>query len=105
MTHYFLSPQCVESTQETILAQLPKRIGHLAALNDQDAVGWGIHVREGWHWRTVYFVIVLLVALFGLIFGIVWSITKGDIQGAFAISSFCATLGSILLGYVVLMSM
>lgn len=103
LTHYFLSPQCVEATQKTILAQLPKRLGHLRALNDKEEIGWGIHFQEDWHWRTVYFV-VILVALFSLVFGIVWSITKGDIQGAFTVSSFCLTLGSLLLGYMVVRS-
>jgi hypothetical protein len=48
----------------------------------------------------IYFLVVILT-LFSLVFGIVWSIMKGDIQGAFAISSFCVTLGSLLLGYIV----
>ena len=104
LTHYFLSPQCVEATQKTILAQLPKRIGHLRALNNQEEIGWGIHFQEGWHWRTVYFVVVVLVASSSLVFGIVWSITKRDIQGAFAISSFWLTLGSLLLGYMAVRS-
>jgi hypothetical protein len=50
--------------------------------------------------RTVNFVVVVLVASSSLIFGIVWSVTKGDIQSAFAISSFWLTLGSLLLGYI-----
>ena len=83
---------------------MPKRIGHLRASNEQEEIGWGIHFQEGWHWRSVYLVVVVLVVLFGGVFGIVWSITKGDIQGAFAISSFSVTLGSLLLGYIVLRS-
>lgn len=103
LTHYFLSPQCVDATQKTILAQLPKKVGYLRALNDQEEIGWGIHFQEGWHWRTVYFLVVV-VALVSLVFGIVWSVTKKDIQGAFAISSFCLTLGSLVLGYIVVKS-
>jgi hypothetical protein len=100
LTHYFLSPQCVEVSQGTIIAQLPKRICHLRASNNHEEIGWGIYFEEGWNWRTIY-VLVVVLTLFSLVFGIVWSITKGDIQGAFTISSFCVTLGSLLLGYIV----
>jgi hypothetical protein len=104
LTHYFLNPECVEVTQKTILAQLPKRVGHLSASSDQEEIGWGIHFQESWHWRTINFVVGILVASFSLIFGIVWSISKGDIQDAFAISSFWLTLGSLLLGYIAVKS-
>ncbi|KAL4861675.1 hypothetical protein BDV12DRAFT_179897 [Aspergillus spectabilis] len=105
LTHYFLSPQCVNATQKTILAQLPKRVGYLSASSDQEEIGWGIHFQEGWHWRTVNFVVIILVASFSLVFAIVWSITKSDIQGAFAVSSFWLTLGTLLLGYMTLRSL
>ncbi|CAO2648658.1 Nn.00g079250.m01.CDS01 [Neocucurbitaria sp. VM-36] len=59
LTHYFFSPHCVDAQQKTILAQLPKKIGRLSALNDQEAIGWGIHIQEGWHWKTVYSVFVV----------------------------------------------
>jgi hypothetical protein len=78
---------------------MPKRIGQLQASHEQEATGWGLHIEESWHLRTIYFLVVVLV-LFSLVFGIVWSIKKDDVQGAFAISSFGITLGSLLLGYV-----
>lgn len=97
LTHYFINPQCVEVTQKTVLAQLPKRIGRLEALSDKEVMGWGLHLQEGWHRRAVYFVVTVLVIPFSLVFGIVWSVMKGDVQSAFAISTYWLTLGSLLL--------
>ncbi len=67
-----------------------------ASLGTKDELGWGIHLEEGWHWRTIYFVLVVFLSSFSLIFGVIWSVTKGDISGAFAISSFWLNLGSLL---------
>lgn len=66
-----------------------------------EAVGWGLHFREGWHWRTVYCLVVLLVVV-SLAIGISWSVAKDNIQDGFAISGYLATMGSLGLGYLVL---
>ena len=104
LTHYFEDPQTIDVTQKTVFAQLPKRLGHLSASSDQEQIGWGIHFQEDWHWRTINFLVFVLVASFSLVFAIVWSIAKGSIQDAFAISSFWLTLGSLFLGYMAVKS-
>jgi hypothetical protein len=102
LTHYFLHPECIDATQKTTLSQLPKRIcGRLTPSPNDEAVGWGLHFREGWHWRTVYGLVVLLVVL-SLVFGILWSVARSNIQEGFAISGYLATVGSLWLGYLVL---
>jgi len=79
--------------------------GELVASGSQEELGWGLHFQEGWHWRTIlYFIVVVLISVSSLVFGIVWSVTKADIQGAFAISGFWLTLGSVLLGYLAVKS-
>lgn len=100
----FLDPHGIEIGQVTTLNQLPKRLGHCGYLKASPVkmeIGWGIHFEEDWHWPTIYFVFVILV-VFSLIFGIVWSVLMKDIQGGFAISGFVTALGSLLLGYLVL---
>ncbi|RWA08278.1 hypothetical protein EKO27_g6831 [Xylaria grammica] len=105
LTHYFRNPECVDDKQTTIYAQLPKRIsGELVALATAEKLGWGIYFQEGLHWRTIYVILVVFLLSFSLIFGIAWSVSKADIQGAFAISSFGLSLGSILLGYLAVRS-
>ncbi|KAK1757189.1 hypothetical protein QBC47DRAFT_412508 [Echria macrotheca] len=105
LTHYFRNPGCIDEKQTTIYDQLPKRVcGELRATSKQEAEGWGIHFEEGWHWRTIFVVTAVFLLSFSLVFGIVWSVTRSDIQGAFAISSFWLSFGGILLGFLAVRS-
>jgi hypothetical protein len=99
----FLNPHSIVAGQRTTLNQLPKRRlqGELQATKDELATGWGLHIEEGWHLPTIYCCFVVII-LFSLIFGIVWSVTRNDIQGAFAVSGFALTLGAMFLGYMAL---
>ncbi|KAF1999665.1 hypothetical protein P154DRAFT_216672 [Amniculicola lignicola CBS 123094] len=105
LTQYLLHPECIKEKQKTILTQLPKRLGchgHLQVGEDEEEqTGWGIHIEEDWHWATVYFLCATLILL-SLVFGVVWSIVKKDLPGGFAVSSYSVTLGSLLLGYILL---
>ncbi|KAK3322666.1 hypothetical protein B0H66DRAFT_639058 [Apodospora peruviana] len=99
LTHLFFHPDCVRKTQRFIYNQLPKRAcGQLAGSDDQVKFGWGVYFEEGWHWKSIYFIMVVLLASGSSVFGITWSVTKGDIQGGFAISSAWMTLGSVVDG-------
>jgi hypothetical protein len=101
LMHYFKHPQCLSGIQTTILNQLPKlACGHLATSHRESVLGWGIYFEEGWHWRSIYFVVVFLVVTAGLVFGVSWAILRADLQGAFAITGCWITLGNLLLGYV-----
>jgi hypothetical protein len=85
-----------------VLAQLPKTVGiHgiLRATPQNEVIGWGFHFEEGWHWATVL-VIIFLVVLFSLLFGIMWSVLRKDIQGGFAVSGFVLTSCSLLGGFI-----
>jgi hypothetical protein len=97
----FLSPHRIASGQRTTLNQLPKRRlkAELKATPDNLATGWGLHIEEDWHWPTIYCCFVVVI-LFSFVFGIVWSVKKNDIQGAFAVAGFALTLGAMLLGYM-----
>ncbi|KAI1170182.1 hypothetical protein F4777DRAFT_134604 [Nemania sp. FL0916] len=105
LTHYFRNPDCARNTQTTIYAQLPKRIcGELLASDVTEELGWGIHFQEGWHWRTIFVIVIGFLFSFSLAFGIAWSVSKSDIRGAFAISGFVIASGSMLLGCLALRS-
>ena len=105
LTHYFKSPLCLSKEQTTIFSQLPKRTcGYLTASHEESALGWGVYFEEGWHWRSIYFIIVVLIVIGSLVFGISWAVLRADIQSAFAITSSWMTLGSLLLGYMAIRS-
>jgi hypothetical protein len=97
----FLNPHSIAAGQRTTLNQLPKRRlqGELKATPDDLATGWGLHIEEDWHWPTIYCCFVLII-LFSFAFGVVWSVKRNDIQGAFAVSGFALTLGAMFLGYM-----
>ncbi|RSM06155.1 hypothetical protein CDV31_009252 [Fusarium ambrosium] len=80
LLHYFKKPHDFEIPQRSYLNQIPKRAcGQLRAAQDQAELGWGLHFEEGWHWKTIYFVMVALVAVLAMVFGIVWLVVKEDI--------------------------
>ncbi|KAF4460754.1 kinesin light chain [Fusarium albosuccineum] len=101
LTHYFLKPHAFHQPQRIILNQLPKLAqGPLGTSEDTMQLGWGIHIQEGWHWRTIYFVLVFVFIIGSLVFGITWSVVKGDIQSAFAVTATWMAIGPLLLGYI-----
>jgi len=103
--HFFKHPQRFRMDQEVIFNQLPKRcVEELAAPHDKLEAGWGLYFEEGWHWKTIYFILVVLVITGALVFGITWSIMKLDIQSGFAITAVWMTVGSMALGYMALKS-
>jgi hypothetical protein len=97
----FLDPSEITNLKQTsTLAQLPKRIrGELQAPPDAQVIGWGLHIQEGWHWPTLY-CCFLVMCSFSLLFGITWSVKKNDIQGAYAVSGYVITLGTMFIGYM-----
>ncbi|KAK0726060.1 tRNA synthetases class I (M)-domain-containing protein [Lasiosphaeris hirsuta] len=106
LIHYFRHPQCLSEVQTTIFNQLPKRAhGHLTASQEESVLGWGLYFEEGWHWKSIYFIVVILIITASLAFGAAWAVLKADTQSAFAITSSWITLGSLLLGYVAVRSL
>lgn len=100
LTHYFLNPNHLDIPQRSIYNQLPKRAeGKLMASPEEAQLGWGIHFEEGWRWGFIYSLLVTST-IPPLIFGVVWSVYKDDIQGGFAIASSWMALGPLLLGYM-----
>lgn len=99
--HYFQKPHDLQISQRSCLNQIPKRVcGQLRASQDQAELGWGLHFEEGWHWVTIRLVIIVLIIVPAIVFGVVWSVMKKDIQSAFAISGVLIAIGALLLSYV-----
>jgi hypothetical protein len=85
-----------------ILNQLPKRIcGLLQGAPGEPAQGWGVYYREGWDRELITLAIFLILVLATLLFGVLWSKYKFDVQGAFGVSAWVATLGGILITLLV----
>jgi hypothetical protein len=85
-----------------ILDQLPKRTcGRLQGAPGQPAEGWGIYYQEGWDTRLIVLAIFVVFVLASLLFGVLWSVYRFDVQGAFGVSAWIATLGGILIALLI----
>ncbi|KAJ8114613.1 hypothetical protein OPT61_g3548 [Boeremia exigua] len=84
-----------------MVEQFPKRSrGELFGGAEQPAEGWGIYYKEGWDPKMIArFVLGLL--LVSMVFGVVWTVEKADIQGAFGVASWIVGVGGALLAVLV----
>jgi hypothetical protein len=99
LKHLIQSPQCLPEKQDWILRQFPKkRQGELIAENDSTP-GWGIYLQEGWDWDKLRY--LLPAYLFAsLIFAIVWTVCKDDVQGAFGVAGYIVSNAAVFLGWM-----
>ncbi|KAK5631153.1 hypothetical protein RRF57_006868 [Xylaria bambusicola] len=105
LTHYFKKMHAFKKLQTKIYKQLPKRTSKLDHAGPDDTrIAWGIHFEEGWHWRTVYFLVFLSTSC-SLAFGVAWAVVKKSIGDAFTAASFGATICSALIALLAWASM
>jgi hypothetical protein len=85
-----------------LLNQMPKRTcGRLQGALGQPAEGWGIYYHESWDRDLITLAVFIILMLATLLFGVLWSKYQFDVQGAFGISAWMATLGGILIALLV----
>ncbi|KAF5853238.1 hypothetical protein GGP41_001822 [Bipolaris sorokiniana] len=101
LMHMLSSPQCIHEDETWVLNQLPKRTaGELQAYVGKPAEGWGIYYKEGIDFDMIIGA-VFAVFLFGsLLFGILWTVLKKDIQSAFGVSAYVVTAISVFVTWV-----
>jgi hypothetical protein len=89
--HMLRKPECIVDGPTFVLDQVPKRMGGELKGNVKAlAEGWGLYFQEGWDLRILTgMVVIVLVA--SLIFAVLWSYFKHDVQGAFGVSSYIVT--------------
>ncbi|KAH7069264.1 hypothetical protein FB567DRAFT_456853, partial [Paraphoma chrysanthemicola] len=101
LMHMLTSPDCIPADETLVLEQLPKRTcGELQGKVRQPAEGWGIHFQEGWD-TDILIGVVTIMFLASLVFAIIWSYFKHDIQGAFGVSSYMITAVGVLVALIV----
>jgi hypothetical protein len=83
-----------------IVEQLPKRKwGELFGKPEQPAEGWGIYYKEGWDTELIAIVVFLLLSA-SLLFSVLWTALRDDIQGAFGVGSWMVGIGGALLAVI-----
>lgn len=100
LMHFLQSPECVAEKQKWILKQFPKKIrGKLSAQLDGPVQGWGIHLKEGRNKGKILLLISLNLIMV-LIFGLVWSEVKKDVQGGFGVAACWIAVIGVALTYM-----
>lgn len=101
MAHMFNEPSCASDNDSWILDQLPKRAhGELSGEPRKPVDGWGIYYEEGWDKEPIALCVLLVFVIASLIFGVLWSHFKMDIQGAFGVSAYMVTACGIFVSFV-----
>jgi hypothetical protein len=101
LAHFYSSPSCISERATAVLDRLPKRItGELQEPVKEPTEGWGVYFHEGWDSDIITLLVFVMFSAGSLIFGILWSYLKMDVQGAFGVSAYVLTAGAILVSLV-----
>ncbi|OAG05389.1 uncharacterized protein CC84DRAFT_1243603 [Paraphaeosphaeria sporulosa] len=101
LAHFYSSPSCIPEHVRSVLDRLPIRIvGELHEPIGEPAQGWGIYFHEGLDSDMITLLVFVMFFTGSLIFGILWSYLKMDVQGAFGVSAYILTAGAILVSLV-----
>lgn len=98
---FFTDPENINPNCTMVIEQLPKRTcGELKSQSFELREAWGIYFKEDWDWVRIWWILALGFSPPSLLFGILWGILKGDIQGAFGVASWWMAGATILIGIV-----
>jgi hypothetical protein len=98
----FHCPSETHKDDTWVLNQLPKRTcGLLQGTSGQPAQGWGIYYEEGWDRDLIILTVFVVFLSASLLFGVLWSKYHSDLQAAFGVSAWMATMGGILITLLV----
>ncbi len=89
LLHLFKHPNDYDGELITYLRS-PKRQSRL-----EFGMGWGIHLVEGFHAQKVWAVAMVICGLASVAFGVMWTIMRHDIQGAFGVSQWVIGLSTL----------
>jgi hypothetical protein len=102
MLHMLTSPECILPEETLVLKSLPKRTcGKLEGKVGQKTEGWGLHFQEARDFR-ILFGAVLVGIVASMLFVILWSYFKHDLQGASGIASYSTTVITVVIALVAL---
>lgn len=100
LRHLIEHPECLVDGQDWILKQFPKRRkGELVAQRAGPTLGWGIYLNEGWDWNKLRYILLACV-LGDLLFALLWTTCKEDIQGAFTVAAYISAAATVVLGWI-----
>jgi hypothetical protein len=100
LMHMLTSPQCIDVKETFVLQQLPTRTKReLKGTTGRPAKGWGKHFHEGWDFDLLIGLVLAVFLVGSLLFAVLWSHFKLDVQGAFGVSSYMVTASGICVAW------
>ena len=95
-------PHPIHEQERSVLRQLPKRLcGQPQANGDEPAEGWGLYYEEGLNVFLIVSLVVWTSILASLLFGILWTILRSDIQGAWGVRCWIVTTSALVAALLV----
>ncbi|KAH8590416.1 hypothetical protein B0O99DRAFT_634829 [Bisporella sp. PMI_857] len=95
MMHLFHHPSSAH-TSSVCLDRFPKKLlEKITSCPNGPKPGWGLQFIENWDQRKIAGLIFFLFLSSSLLFGVLWSVYKHDIQSAFAIASYVVAFAGI----------
>lgn len=94
LMHLFKHPEDYDDELITYL-RTPKRRVRLEV-----GIGWGLQLVEGFLPERVWALILGLFGLASLVFAVVWTVMKDDVQGAFGIAGWMLTAAALVIAWV-----
>ncbi|KAI0571197.1 hypothetical protein TUN199_10933 [Pyrenophora tritici-repentis] len=92
LVHLFKHPNDYDGEMITYLRS-PKRRERL-----EFGMGWGVHLVEGFLAQRVWAVTMAIFGLGSMAFAILWTLKKGDVQGAFGVAQWVLGIAVLLVG-------
>jgi hypothetical protein len=89
LMQFFYNPKHAKD-ELACLDRFPKKLRERFAISSGKATGtgWGLHLAEGWDSRKAWVMCFVLFGVGSSLWGVLWTVFKKSVQGAFAISGF-----------------
>ncbi|UPX13887.1 uncharacterized protein EKO05_0004383 [Ascochyta rabiei] len=97
MMHMLYAPDCLDEDDAYVLGQLPKKTdGKLQEVIGTPTEGWGLYLQEDVDISTLLGIVFIVLFLASLLFLILWTVLKDDIQGGSGVSACILAVASML---------
>lgn len=95
MMHMLHSPDCITEDDTSILEQIPKKMDCKLEEAKLPPEGWGLYFQEDLDISAIIGVVFVILFLASLLFLILWTVLKNDIQGASGVSAYIVAVASM----------
>jgi hypothetical protein len=94
--HMLYEPDCFEEGDASILDLLPRRTRGELQVTGTPVEGWGIYYQERQDISSTLGTMFTVFFLASLLFLVLWTVFKGDIQGGSGVSAYIIAVASML---------